>query len=532
MRPTFLGFEASKSSLFASQKAMDITGHNLSNIYSDGYTRQRINQVALAAGEYPERHARNLTELQGLGTRVNGVQQIRDKKLDMAFRKEYANTGYYDTKAAILGDIQGVLQELASDSEFKDMGGIRAVMSNLFAALEDFSAPGKANSPANANVVANAFKAVTQTVNNYAVRLEDSANQFKWDLSDKMNEFNVTLAKIAELNKKIENSVIANNYGGQYGPNELLDERNLLLDDLSRFGQLGTEELKNGMIKVTMNGHTIVDGFEFYDRVNYQEMNNGTVQLRWRSNGEIVDMAEGATKGYTEMLNGRGVNMRNSYESQANGYLYYKDMLDSFADKLAELANATIPEYDSTTGKPLVNPFTGDIVYKQLLGAAQSVPYNDPLNGISGTRTEVSGTLPVTAMNITVSDDLLNDSTYLIYDMNSDDNTYILSMIQKLEYDRHPFGPGGGNFSGTFMDFITGYQATIGNETRFNEVRAEASIMVLGEIMTSRDSVSGVNESEETANMLTHNRVFQAASRMITTMDELLDVIINKMGLY
>ena len=46
MRPTFLGFEASKSALFASQKALDITGHNLSNISSEGYTGQRAVRVA------------------------------------------------------------------------------------------------------------------------------------------------------------------------------------------------------------------------------------------------------------------------------------------------------------------------------------------------------------------------------------------------------------------------------------------------------------------------------------------------------
>ena len=65
MRPTFLGFEASKTALFASQKALDITGNNLANISSEGYTRQRVDQVSSKFHSYATKGYMGLKGLKG-----------------------------------------------------------------------------------------------------------------------------------------------------------------------------------------------------------------------------------------------------------------------------------------------------------------------------------------------------------------------------------------------------------------------------------------------------------------------------------
>ncbi|NLK70431.1 MAG: flagellar hook-associated protein FlgK [Clostridiales bacterium] len=506
MRPTFLGFEASKSALFASQKALDITGHNLSNISSEGYTRQRAVQVAASAGSYNSRYSLNIVTYGGMGTRVNGIEQIRDTRLDQAFRNEYCNTGYFDQKSAMLSDIESVLQELDLGTDGNGFG-LRSAIEKLYKSLEDFSY--NASSESHANIVASSFASTAKLLNHMYISLENSAQEFKNDLKDSVNEVNLILAKIADLNKSIRNSMIANNYSDQFGPNELLDQRNLLIDKLALFGEVTVKETSGGMISVTLGGHTVVKDEEC-ERINYLENKNGTVSLRWKSNGEEVCCNSGSLKAYVEVLNGRGTARRNSNESPERGYLFYMDKLNSFANMLADVANTTIPHE--------MDEFGNVLSYKKILVA-------DLGEG------KTSTTLPITAKNITISDELLKDSSYIIYDKNSNDNTYILSMLEQLMSDKHQFETVGDRFTGTFEDFIADYCGTLGTDVNYNAERLESSLNITNEIINTRDSVSGVSETEETVNMLTYSRAFQAASRMMTTMDDLLDVIINKMAI-
>lgn len=506
MRPTFLGFEASKTALFASQKALDITGHNLSNISSQGYTRQRVVQVAVSVGSYNSRYSHSMVTYGGMGTRINGIEQIRDTRLDQAFRNEYCNTGYYDKKSAMLSDIESVLQELDIGTDGNGFG-LRSAIENLYKSLEDFSY--NASSESHANIVATSFASTAKLLNHMYIGLESSAQEFKNDLKDSVGEVNLILSKIADLNVSIRNSMVANNYNEQFGPNELLDQRNLLIDNLSVYGEVKVEGTSGGMISVTLGGQTVVKNDEC-ERINYFENKNGTVSLKWKSDGEDVRCDSGSLKAYVEILNGRGLGQRNSYESKEKGYLFYMDKLNSFSSMLADVANSTIPDVIDDTGKVLS--------YKKVLAA-------DMGKGITST------TLPITAKNITISEELSKESSYLIYDKKSNDNTYILSMLEQLMTDKHQFATAGDRFTGTFEDFIADYCGTLGTDVNYNAERLESSLNITNEIINTRDSVSGVSESEETVNMLTYNRAFQAASRMMTTMDDLLDVIINKMAI-
>ncbi|HHX56978.1 MAG TPA: hypothetical protein GX710_03060 [Clostridiales bacterium] len=186
------------------------------------------------------------------------------------------------------------------------------------------------------------------------------------------------------------------------------------------------------------------------------------------------------------------------------------DKLNSFSNMLADVANTTIPSTVDASGNISS--------YKKILGA-------DTGKGVTST------TLPITAKNITISEELAKDSSYLIYDKKSNDNTHILSMLEQLMSDKHQFESAGDRFNGTFEDFVADYCGTLGTDVNYNVARLESSLNITNEIINTRDSVSGVSETEETVNMLTYNRAFQAASRMMTTMDDLLDVIINKMAI-
>ncbi len=508
MRPTFLGFEAAKTGVFASQKALDIVGHNLSNINTEGYTRQRVDQVSQHVNSEGARFKVNLTALAGMGTYIEGVAQLRDERLDTAYRQESTNAGYYNTQKTMLSDIESILNELDAGDEGNGYG-LSFAVKEMYTALEDFSY--NATSEADANVFANAVLNVTQTLNKLSANLTKSREQFKMETQINVDEVNSMLSDLADLNGTIRQSINTNNFSDQFGPNELKDQRNLLLDKLSEYGALRVEEQRDGTVTVEMNGHKCVWDTQF-DAINYQENTDGTVQLNWKSDGYCATRDTGIFKAACDIINGRGMGATKETESTSNGFLFYQDKLDEFAAQLTKVLNNTIPdEYDED----------GNIVsYKKLVG--ESVDTEDGY--------EVYPERLVTAANINITDSLANDSNFLIAEDKSIDNTYLLELVNKLSKDQHKFSTASEEFTGTFQEFVADYIGTLGSDISYTGGRYQSSLNLIKDIQDNRDSISGVSESEETVNMMTYNRSYQAAARMMTVMDELLDVLINRMA--
>jgi flagellar hook-associated protein 1 FlgK len=144
---------------------------------------------------------------------------------------------------------------------------------------------------------------------------------------------------------------------------------------------------------------------------------------------------------------------------------------------------------------------------------------------------EVKPNILVNAANISITDELANDSSCLLMEDESIDNTHLLELINKLSKDEHTFTSASDSFTGTLQEFVADYTGTLGSDNSYLKGRYKTSQALITEIQNGRDSVSGVSESEETVNMMTYNRSFQAAARMMTVMDELLDVIINRMAI-
>lgn len=506
MRPTFLGFEAAKTGVFASQKALDIVGHNLSNINTEGYTRQRVDQVSQSVNVDGARLKPDLVSLAGMGTYIEGVAQLRNERLDNAYRQESSNAGYYSQQNTMLSDIESILNELDVGDDGNGYG-LSFAIKEMYASLEDFAY--NASSEADANVFANSVLNVTQTLNRLSQNLTKSAEQYKEDVQINVDEVNAMLKDLAELNKSIRQSMNTNNYSDQFGPNELKDQRNLILDKLSEYGNIRIEEQTDGTVTVEMNGHKCVWGTE-YDAINYQANKNNTIQLNWKSDGENAAKDTGVFKAAVDIINGRGLGATNSTESTVNGFLYYQDKLDSFAAQLTNVLNNTIPDKFDADGNV--------ISYKKLVGEA--VETSDGY--------EVYPDMLTTAENIGITDELSNDSSYLISDDNSVNNVYLLELINKLSKDDHSFVSSSDKFTGTFQEFVADYTGTLGSELSYAEGRYESSMKMLNDIQDSRDEISGVSEGEETVNMMTYNRAYQAAARMMTVMDALLDVLINK----
>ncbi|GHU53081.1 flagellar hook-associated protein 1 [Clostridia bacterium] len=501
---------------------MDVTGHNLSNITTEGYTRQRVDQTSNSAGDYVSRYAIDQTTYAGMGVNVNGVEQLRSKQLDQSFRNQYGITGYYDKVSTMLSQVEDVLQEL-DDGANENGYGLRSSLSEMYNALQDFST--NANSVPIAGVVANSFSNICDVLNQKATQLEDLEATFVNEFHAANDRVNEILKEIATLNEKVENSILANQYQGTFGPNELKDQRNLLIDELSKYGKVNVTEISRiddktkdtiGGVIVVFNSQTAVRGKE-YDRLMVQKV-NGQEELHWRSDGKLMNSSQGELKAYLDILNGSGPNPINETDTRQRGFPYYKEKLNAFAKALADTFNNLLPKVDDQV-VPNINKLdeNGNVMYRNFFGEAQP----------DGTVLDFEN---VTAKNISISNALRTDPTFLIYDKNSTVNDYILTMVDQLVNKPHDFGNIHGDFTGTFEEFIGNYTATLGNDISLANTNLDASLIITQEILNSRDSVMGVSETEETTNMLIYNRSFQAAARMMTTMDDMLDIIVNQIG--
>lgn len=518
MRPTFMGFEAAKSAVFANQKAIDIAGNNWANVNTNGYTRQRVDRSAVSPSSYSTRVASSRTALLGQGVEATGVSQMRDSFLDKRFRDEYSKASYHGQASSILSDIQTALID---SNDITDESGLYGAMQKIYAAINNYSP--EANTETQANLVMSAFKNISQVLQQMDANLTNVANQHIIDTQVTVDRTNEILQQVAHLNKMISQdaTVQGNPNNEHYRPNELLDQRNLLLDELGSYGDIAVEELPNGMVNVKMGGHAVVTGGDYDTMVlsrNSEGTRDQTLALRWRADGSNVKLEGGTLKASLEYINGRGPNVQSNTETPSQGILYYRDRLDTFAFSLAQMVNNSIPEMDPVTKEPKIDPDTGNIVYKKLLAAKTD----------SGS---TSNSAPVNASNIFISDDWSkNGADFFIYNKETGEAKYAQRIAILLTESSYTFETNNQKFTGSFKDYVVDMSGKLGSDVAFNDGRQESYGMIADDFQTKRDAVSGVNGDEETADMLKYQKSYEAAARLMTTLDDLLDIVINRMG--
>ncbi len=488
-----MGFETARKGLMVSQKALDITGQNITNINTPGYTRQRVDQVSMTISGQNSRYAMNNNALAGQGVKVNGISQVRDSFLDKRFREEYGDVGYYDQSSIILSDIEAALDEITSK-------GLKEAISGLFTSIQNLT--NNADQVTHANIVLTASRNLTQVLNQFDTKLNAIREQQKFDMEIAVGEVNSILERIAGLNESISKDLFLGGASTSeyYKPNELVDQRNLLLDELSRYVDMRAVENADGTVTVDVNGHNVVAGNKF-ETINLVRNSDQTVTLNWQSTGQRLALTTGSLHAFVDMINGRGTAASGANETFEQGIPYYIDKIDSFAKVLAQMMNSAIPVVDAAG-----NPTGG---FKQL--------FVGDANGI------------ITAGNISVSGAWAAQPGYLITQVYTDgelDNSHLLKLLAKFSEDMN-FG----DFTGTFEEYVNYYNTNIGQQKTFYDNRAENTAAIADELLDRRDAISGVSLDEEGTNLMLYEKAYQAASRLMTTLDEALDVLINRTGL-
>ena len=236
MRASFLGFEIARKALIASQKGIDVVSQNISNVNTEGYTRQKVvlSSVPSERGSYF--YSNSTTADVGLGVNVDEIAQVRDKILDFKFRKENAINNTWNTCLSGLRDIENIIDEYSTD-------GLAAEIRNFYGKLQDYSS--NTSSVESAGLLRTAAKTVAQTLNKYSKQLDQISEIRTEQLKIVVSDLNELVNKISKISAEIKSSIVAG-----YNPNELLDVRNTYLDRLSGYTNIVVENLDDGRIAI------------------------------------------------------------------------------------------------------------------------------------------------------------------------------------------------------------------------------------------------------------------------------------------
>lgn len=513
LRSTFFGFEAAKTAVFANQKSLDIVGNNLANTETKGYTRQRVERASIYTTTYSSRIASSTIGQAGRGVETLGVSQIRDDFLDKCYRDEYSLASYYGKSSDILNDVLNVFPEAM---DITDSSGFIGGINKLYESINKYIQEPTLDSEA--NIVKSAFLNMVQVIQRADQQLTTVAERQTMDLGTTIDRVNEVMNQIAHINKIIagDATVVTDPSNEHFRPNELLDRRNLLLDELAGYGNINVISQADGTVDVEMGGKLVINQGEC-DALTMSKDQKGYVDVDWRSSGKSVSLTSGSLLGYINVLNGRGNNAQSNKETPVQGIPYYRDRINTFAAALVKVANTSIPENDGN-GNPKVGA-DGKIEYKILLSAKKGDGTTD-------------SSLPITAGNIAISDEWnLNGPGYFIFSRAENVENYAQKLSARLTGESNTFTSYGESFQGNFSDYIIDVVGKVGTDVSFNEGRRDAAATVSDDFLSQREAVSGVQQDEETADMLKYQRSYQAAARIMTVMDELLETLINRIGI-
>lgn len=518
VRSTFTGFYTASSALNASQRGLDVTGQNIANANTRGYSRQRVDLYSLSPTGGRQQYALSAPGC-GTGVAVGSISQLRDPYLDVRFRAEQSD--YYTTASQLdsLKQLENIFNDVTGQ-------GVSQQMEDLVAKLQSLSLD--PTSPELNMLFRSSASEFCKLLNNYANQLEQTKQlSLETFRESELRQVNRLMENIALLNTQISQNQLHGT-----GTNELLDQRNLMLDELSGYLNLETsattQQLPNGnsITHLSVNLlctdgsrlNLIADGeytklaFSFDEatqkgsleliQADPADPNGGT------SLGNIEDqLSAGSIKGFLNFIGSAGIH--DTPPNEVRGVRYYQEMLNTLAGTFAEAFNRANALADGT--------------FRPLFAAGDDKANLDPTG--------------ITAKNITLAEGWLSNeygvTTSKLGDpQTSGQNENVLNLIS-LFTKEIDFSTAAGNsaYKGSLTNFFTFTTATLATDINSMDKLLETRETVLASIENDRYSVSSVSLDEEAMSMMVYQKSYNAAARYMTTIDEALDTIISGMGL-
>lgn len=612
---TFGSYNIARLGIFAAQGGLNVTGNNIANINTEGYTRQRLNQSALRTGG-ADRYTASSSYGSGAGVYCDGTSQTRDLYLDIRYRSEAASVGASDTWLAGLNDIAAIMDEVGDG---QGDGIIEAQFSKLIDTLQNLSVyTGQEEYEVQ---VRSAAQTLVSLFNSYSTQLQTIHDNTDKEIKQEVIDANSILEQIRTLNASIRKSEL-------HGDNalELQDERNMLLDQLAEYMDIDViydkEEIGAGLsvtklvVKLANSNPdptvhsdetTLIDGV-YARQLELSEDGNYDAKLTNLTNsvGAVYTNTTTDVTALTTLPAGVTLNTPATTVSELSGF---RTKITTTYEEI------TKPQQDAN-GNPVLdgngNPVTTFVGYRKtvitektsietslddndLYGSIQSlrellteegefasnadlakdedaatkrgIPfYQQALDLLANKMADIfnssntQGTAAkagvlfsnsgdtddgtgITAGNISISASWATGAVGVVNSFQtgagSTANDNILELIAKMDAD-HDFDPTAlfnatdpnkpastQFFSGSFQEMFSNIGSILGNDQSYTSTMLDTYHASAVDLDASRDNVSSVDLNDEAANLMMYQSAYSAACRVMTTIDEALNKLIN-----
>jgi flagellar hook-associated protein 1 FlgK len=468
----FSGLNGALTGLYAQRRGMDVTGQNIANANTDGYSRQRVDMQGVGGSPVPAMFA--TSDVSAGGVTVSSVTRVQDAFLEARGRIEHAQDSYLSDQNRVYTEVQQAFNE-PSDT------GVQSQLADVWASWHDLS-----NNPGDAAVRTQVIARATtlaDTLHSTHSALGSLFTTTREQLNAYATDVNTAATQVARLNQAI---VQATNAG--LPSNDLADQRDTLVMHLS--DQVGATALpqKDGSVSVFLAGSNLVNGNNArqvaasgvtrLEDVGTVPAGTAAVSLNWADGAGAVSAQSGQLASVMQTLN--------------TILPHYSAQLDGVAANLASAVNAQhVIGYDTA--------------------------------GVHGGQFFASSDgSPVTASNIIVA----------------------ISTTSLVAASLTVSATGGGTLDGTNADLVAKVgTSTTGPDQAYRQLIADLGVAgqtadrqagiqssLTNAVDSARQAQSGVNVDEEMTNLISYQRAYQAAARVLNTIDSTLDTLINHTG--
>ena len=497
----FFELNIAMSGLFAAQRGLQVTSNNISNASTQGYSRQVLGQTA---SKPLSGYGVGLT---GTGVTTTGVNRVRDSLIDQKIWKQSAGLGEANIK---------VTQNSMMESAFGEPSetGFTKVFNDMFSAMSQLSLEPTASE--NKIALKEEMISFTKYFNNIASTLEKQQKDLNFEVKVMVDEINALATRIQSLNKQILDAEL---YGSE--ASSFRDERDKCVDRLSQIidVEVSEEEYQvEGNIQnrftVRIAGQVLVDHVNVHtlkleerkDKVNDEDM-DGLYDIVW-SNGLKFDMVQssmsGELKGLLDMRDGCGTGETNTY----NGVPYYIKQLNIYVRDFAEMMNEQYLKGDAVEDDHALFTYMID---------------GEPVTG--------KGTIDyskLTAANFSISKEVHDEPlkmTTLYDNTNPSDSSFMVDLFRMKDNKDLNFFE-----NATAKEYMISLFSQLGVNAKESEMYQSTNTSITQNLENQRLSNSQVDTTEEFTSLIRYQQAYQAAAKVMNTIDSIYETTIFKLG--
>lgn len=473
MVSTLGALQSAYSGLAAAQLGIDVTGQNIDNADTTGYVREQVEQSALGA---PAQVGPATGSIQpGQGVAVTGIVQLGSSLLDAQVRSTNGSAGYSGTVSSALTQIETALGEPSTDA-------ISGQLQSFWSAWQSVSNQPGSEAPVGA-LLGQAGTLVSQISSAYQ-SVDQQWSSTDTDLTSKVAQLNSDASQVAQLNGQIESTLAG---GGD--ANELIDEQNSLVNDMSTLAGATVTQNSNGTIDVSIGGSNMVQGTSARSlTVSGASSLEGTatdpVQLVWsdQTSGPAVSPGSGEIGGDLALLA--------PADSSGNGGALAETAasLNALATSLDTQVNAISETGATSTGA------TGQDFFALQSGVPAAL-------GLS--------VIPTGAAGVAVANPSLGDADGSVADA-----------ISQL-----------GTASGSPDAAWSAYIVSLGTQSQTATQQASLDSTAQSTATNAQQSQESVSLDQESMNLIAYQHAYEGSARVMTTLDDMLDQLINHTGI-